>query len=214
MIFYINLAILCFIPILLYLNTIFKYSYTFSEISFKEKFLFFASGILSVFVICIHFKYFTDYKEPNSFWESFLSVGVKEESLKLFPLLFFVFKNKYNSWKEIVIISMIIASGFAFIENFLYSFLLSENSAVKLAALRSVSSLPAHLVLGSITGTSFYFLKQKRLFWFFAIFFTSALFHNIYNYYVGGFFNAYIATTICLFILGGIFFTYDQKKLD
>lgn len=93
----------------------------------------------------------------NEFIIAFLLVGLGEEFVK-FGVLLLVnrLNNELNSIVACIIYSVIIAMGFAFVENIFYAYLYDFSTV----AVRFFTAVPAHAVFGIITG---YFLGVSKL---------------------------------------------------
>jgi len=125
---------------------------------------FFAFGILiSVLAIYIEewFIKINIFSESiNIFYMSFIVAGLVEEGLKSLILIPNLLKEKnFNEKLDGIIYSVFLSLGFASVENIIYILYEDPTSAFEVGVIRSIISVPAHMMFGVIMG--YYISKYK-----------------------------------------------------
>lgn len=94
------------------------------------------------------------------FYMSFIVAGVVEEGLKALALIPNLLKEKnFNERLDGIIYSVFLSLGFATVENIIYILLEDPTSAFEVGAIRSIISVPAHMMFGVIMG---YYISKYR----------------------------------------------------
>ena len=94
------------------------------------------------------------------FYMAFIVAGLVEEGLKALVLIPDLLKEKnFNERLDGIIYSVFLSLGFATIENIIYILLEDPISAFKVGIIRSIISVPAHMMFGIIMG--YYISKYK-----------------------------------------------------
>jgi len=125
---------------------------------------FFAFGILiSVLAIYIEewFIKINIFSESiNIFYMSFIVAGLVEEGLKSLILIPNLLKEEnFNEKLDGIIYSVFLSLGFATVENIIYILYEDPTSAFEVGVIRSIISVPAHMMFGVIMG--YYISKYK-----------------------------------------------------
>lgn len=125
---------------------------------------FFTFGVLiSVLAIYVEewFININVFKESmNIFYMSFIVAGLVEEGLKSLILIPNLLKEKnFNEKLDGIIYSVFLSLGFATVENIIYILSEDPTSAFEVGVIRSVISVPAHMLFGVIMG--YYISKYK-----------------------------------------------------
>ena len=96
----------------------------------------------------------------NIFYMSFIVAGVVEEGLKELVLIPNLLKDKsFNERLDGIIYSVFLSLGFATIENIIYILFEDQTSAFKVGIIRSIISVPAHMMFAVIMG---YYISKYR----------------------------------------------------
>lgn len=94
------------------------------------------------------------------FYMSFIVAGLVEEGLKSLVLIPNLLKEKnFNERLDGIIYSVFLSLGFATVENIIYILLEDPTSVFKVGVIRSVISIPAHMMFGVIMG---YYISKYR----------------------------------------------------
>jgi RsiW-degrading membrane proteinase PrsW (M82 family) len=192
--------------------------------------VFFFGALITFPVALIEFLLFSTIKdlEISSFWRnfilSFFVYSLVEELGKFFALKKSVFSSKeFDEPVDAMVYSVIVALGFASVENFLYLSPLSiyEKEMVLQAFLfRSLGATFFHTlssaILGFFIGLSFFY-NNLLFFVSFGLFF-AILLHGIYDFCIMNFGESYISIlgpVIILFVFGiliSLGFNFLKKK--
>ncbi len=102
------------------------------------------------------------FEEPSdlklTLFTSFVTISLSEELVKYLALLIFPFRQAFfNEPMDGIIYSVMIAMGFATLENMLYA----ERYGFETTLLRAFTAVPAHAVFGIIMGYFFGLAKFK-----------------------------------------------------
>ena len=96
----------------------------------------------------------------NIFYMSFIVAGVVEEGLKELVLIPNLLKEKsFNERLDGIIYSVFLSLGFATIENIIYILFEDQTSAFEVGVIRSIISVPAHMMFAVIMG---YYISKYR----------------------------------------------------
>ena len=96
----------------------------------------------------------------NIFYMSFIVAGLVEEGLKSLILIPNLLKEKnFNEKLDGIIYSVFLSLGFATVENIIYMLYEDPTSAFEVGVIRSIISVPAHMMFGVIMG--YYISKYK-----------------------------------------------------
>jgi len=94
------------------------------------------------------------------FYMSFIVAGLVEEGLKSLILIPNLLKEKnFNEKLDGIIYSVFLSLGFATVENIIYILYEDPTSAFEVGVIRSIISVPAHMMFGVIMG--YYISKYK-----------------------------------------------------
>jgi len=94
------------------------------------------------------------------FYMSFIVAGLVEEGLKSLILIPNLLKEKnFNEKLDGIIYSVFLSLGFATVENIIYMLYEDPTSAFEVGVIRSIISVPAHMMFGVIMG--YYISKYK-----------------------------------------------------
>lgn len=89
-------------------------------------------------------------------FSTFVLVAIGEEIFKALPLLFFAFPKKYfDEPFDGIVFAVLIAMGFATIENLFYAYIMGMNTTL----IRAFTAVPAHGALAVIMG---YYVGQAK----------------------------------------------------
>lgn len=124
----------------------------------------------------------------NSVWDtvllSFLGVSLVEEGLKLLVFFSLVFFWKFfDELFDGFVYAVMIAMGFALVENIFYVWEFGMGTAL----IRAFTAVPAHAVMGMISGYFFArakFEKDERVKWIAIGFLLAFLVHGIYDFLI------------------------------
>lgn len=213
-----NTTILLFLAILpIVLLLIFVYNKDKEKEPLKLLLLLFALGMLScglVLLISDILSLFLPFmsKRINNmnfleiFFYSFICVALIEEFCKWLMLYFKGYNNQeFDELYDIIVYSVFVSLGFAFIENIVYVF---SNMTLRTAILRALSSVPGHACDAIFMG---YYLslakqfqykkhyKEEKKYILLSIF-IPAILHGIYDYCLMSNF-AILVIVFCVFIL-------------
>jgi len=96
----------------------------------------------------------------NIFYMSFIVAGLVEEGLKSLILIPNLLKEEnFNEKLDGIIYSVFLSLGFASVENIIYILYEDPTSAFEVGVIRSIISVPAHMMFGVIMG--YYISKYK-----------------------------------------------------
>lgn len=126
--------------------------------------------------------------EFGGFWMlillSFIVIALSEELVKFMVLFFYPFRKKFfNEPFDGIVYSVVIAMGFATIENMIYADLFGRETTI----LRAFTAVPAHAIFGVVMG---YFIgiarfDSKNRLRYLAYGLGSAIFlHGIYDFFI------------------------------
>lgn len=98
--------------------------------------------------------------ESDIFYMSFIIAGLVEEGLKALVLIPNLLKEKnFNERLDGIIYSVFLSLGFATIENIIYILFENPISAFEVGVIRSIISVPAHMIFAVIMG---YYISKYR----------------------------------------------------
>lgn len=158
---------------------------------------------------------YTQFDEINLFMYVFLVIGLVEELSKWIFLYLFSYHNKeFDQLYDMVVYSVFVALGFAFIENILYVY----SGGIVVAIIRGFSSIPCHVSMGVFMG---YYLSGAKLFdinnkkrlkikYIILSILIPSILHGIYDYCLSSS-NFILLFVVLLFII--ILFYQANKKL-
>lgn len=151
---------------------------------------FLMGAFVSVFITLIlstllnSFFQLTDTKSIfQQFIKAFFIVAFVEEFSKYIIVKYFAQKNKeFNEPFDGIVYAVVVAMGFAALENVLYVFQYGVSTGV----LRAFSAVPAHATFGILMG---YFMgkakfSKQRIFHNFSGLFMATLFHGAYDFFL------------------------------
>lgn len=94
------------------------------------------------------------------FYMSFIVAGLVEEGLKALVLITNLLKEKnFNERLDGIIYSVFLSLGFATVENIIYILFEDPTSAFEVGVIRSIISVPAHMIFAVIMG---YYISKYR----------------------------------------------------
>ncbi|MBQ4633772.1 MAG: PrsW family intramembrane metalloprotease [Bacilli bacterium] len=129
----------------------------------------FTAGVLSAVVtliitllVCFIFPWFMEYEVKlsiNGFLYVFLGIGLIEEASKFLMMYLFGWKEEnLDETYDIVLYCMLVALGFATLENILYSL----DGTLSTAIMRLFTAVPGHVIDGAFMGYFVYKMKTTN----------------------------------------------------
>ncbi len=127
------------------------------------------------------------FESENLAIETFLCVGLVEESVKLAVLMLYIWKHAdFNDSFDAIVYSVTVSLGFAAIENILYVF----RGGIMVAVMRALLSIPGHASFAILMGLffakakhhSYYGRRQQQYLNLFLALLTATTAHGIYDY--------------------------------
>lgn len=139
-----------------------KDKYDKEPINILGKFFIFGTivSLLAIYVeeIFVKINIFTGM--VDMFYMAFIVAGLVEEGLKALVLIPNLIKEKeFNERLDGIIYSVFLSLGFATIENIIYILSEDQTSAFEVGVIRSVISVPAHMMFAIIMG---YYISKYR----------------------------------------------------
>lgn len=218
------LFILALLPILI----LGYYTYSMDKEKEPKKFLIklFLGGIVSVvitltisFVLRLLFPYFNDdiitYNPIKLFFYTFIMVSFVEELSKFIVTYKLSYYNKeYDQLYDMIVYSVFVSLGFAWIENLLYVF----DGGIVIAISRLLFAVPTHASVAVFMGYYLSLAKlsdvynkqhQKKKHMFFSLFIPTIL-HGIYDYLA---YSSNYILFFVFFIFTCVMFIMANKKL-
>ncbi len=116
----------------------------------------------------------------GALYDSFIVAGFTEESFKWLIVIVVAFNNKaYDEPLDGIVYAVFVSMGFAVVENVLYVY----SGGIQVALLRAVTSVPAHMVFGVMSGymLSIYKFERKPLYLVLSLIVPICL-HGLYNF--------------------------------
>ncbi len=149
----------------------------------------------------------------SAFFQSFYGAAIPEEGLKFLFLYLFIWKRKdFNEKFDGILYAVMVAMGFAGLENLLY--LLDFN--IQTAIGRAILSVPGHALFGVIMGYYFalarFSIGSLRRYYMWRALFFPILAHGFYNFllFLIPLADEYIATFISIVFIRFIFWLWQQ----
>lgn len=127
------------------------------------------------------------FESENLAIETFLCVGLVEESVKLAVLMLYIWKHAdFNDSFDAIVYSVTVSLGFAAIENIMYVF----QGGVMVAVMRALLSIPGHAAFAILMGLFlarakhhfYYGRRQQQYLNLFLALCTATTAHGIYDY--------------------------------
>ncbi len=153
-------------------------------------------------------------KYALAFFDSFLGAAIPEESFKFLFLYWFIWKQKdFNEKFDGILYAVMVAMGFAALENILYLFLMYS---LPTAVGRAILAVPGHAFFGVIMGYYVALAKfspvSERKKHFMLAFIIPILAHGIYNFLLSLFsiVNKYVAIGLSIVFIYFIFWLWKQ----
>lgn len=119
----------------------------------------------------------------TTFWYAFVNVSMVEEFCKLFFVMIFAFpKKEFDEPFDGITYSVMVAMGFATLENVLYV----VDGGLSVAIARMLTAVPAHATFGVLMGyfLGMYKFKQEKLGLLFLAILVPMIFHGFYDFFL------------------------------
>jgi len=134
---------------------------------------------------------------------AFIITALTEEVLKFLPLLLFAYqRDDFNEPMDGIVYSVMIAMGFATVENILYT-----QYGWRTTLIRAFTAVPAHVVFGIILG--YYaglakFNKEKQLKYLLTGLFIAVLIHGLYDFFIIQEYKEWLMIMATAILVGGL----------
>ena len=134
---------------------------------------------------------------------AFVITALTEEVLKFLPLLLFAYqRDDFNEPMDGIVYSVMIAMGFATVENILYT-----QYGWRTTLIRAFTAVPAHVVFGIILG--YYaglakFNKEKQLKYLFTGLFIAVFVHGLYDFFIIQEYKEWLMIMATAILVGGL----------
>jgi RsiW-degrading membrane proteinase PrsW (M82 family) len=176
----------------------------------------FLLGVLIAFPAYFLQEYFweKEWFTSDSFWAvlgySFLVVALFEELVKIILLILFPSRSKHTDEPiDLLLYAILIAMGFASLENLLYGL----QHGFDVIVVRALTAVPAHAIFGTIMG--YYFVRHKFLNIKYSLVFAFVipfLIHGLYDFFLIQDFSENLMLASIVVLIGSGYFVWSIIK--